>query len=117
MLTQSCPILLDSYGLESVRLLSPLDFSRHEYWSGLPFPLPEGLPNPEIEPTSPASSALADKFFITEPPGKPPSPTRRPVANEKGFLSSPSLDRMKRWGWGYYLVKSSSASMCLGIGE
>ena len=39
------------------------------------------------------------------------------MANEKGFLSSPSLDRMKRWGWGYYLVKSSSASMCLGIGE
>lgn len=32
-----------------------------------------------------------------------------------GFLSSPPLDRME--GQGSYLVKSSSASMCLGMGE
>ena len=29
-----------------------LGFSRQEYWSGLPFPLPGDLPHPEIEPTS-----------------------------------------------------------------
>ena len=29
-------------------------FSRQEYWSGLPFPTPEYLPNPGIEPRSPA---------------------------------------------------------------
>ena len=29
-------------------------FSRQEYWSGLPFPSPEDLPNPGIEPESPA---------------------------------------------------------------
>ena len=29
------------------------EFSRQEYWSGLPFPSPEDLPNPGIEPTSP----------------------------------------------------------------
>ena len=29
-------------------------FSRQEYWSGLPFPFPGDLPNPGIEPTSPA---------------------------------------------------------------
>ena len=29
-------------------------FSRQEYWSGLPFPSPEDLPNPGIEPGSPA---------------------------------------------------------------
>ena len=29
-------------------------FSRHEYWSGLPFPSPGDLPNPGIEPGSPA---------------------------------------------------------------
>ena len=33
-------------------------FSRHEYWSGLPFPPPECLPNPGIEPMSPAPPAL-----------------------------------------------------------
>ena len=42
-------------------------FSRREYWSGLPFPAPGDLPGPEITPASPA---LAGKFFTTEPPGK-----------------------------------------------
>ena len=42
-------------------------FSRQEYWSGLPFPPPGGLPDPGIEPTSPVSPALAGGFFITEP--------------------------------------------------
>ena len=41
---------------------------RQEYWSGVPFPPPGDLPNPRIEPVSPA---LADGFFITVPPGKP----------------------------------------------
>ena len=31
-----------------------LGFFRHEYWSGLPFPSPGDLPNPGIEPGSPA---------------------------------------------------------------
>ena len=37
---------------------------RQEYWSGLPFPSPGDLPNPGLEPTSPA---LAGGFFTTEP--------------------------------------------------
>ena len=37
-----------------------LGFSRQEHWSGLPFPLPGDLPNPEIKPASPA---LASGFF------------------------------------------------------
>ena len=52
---------------------SPLSSSVHgilwqEYWSGLPFPPPGGLPNSEIEP---ASLAWAGGFFTAEPPGKP----------------------------------------------
>jgi len=43
-------------------------FPRQEYWSGLPFPSPGDLSDPEIEPTSPV---LAGGFFTTEPPGKP----------------------------------------------
>ena len=31
-----------------------MGFSRQEYWSGLPFPSPGDLPNPGIEPGSPA---------------------------------------------------------------
>ena len=46
-----------------------MGFSRQEYWSGLP--TPGDLPDPGIEPTSPAASALAGGFFTTEPPGKP----------------------------------------------
>ena len=44
---------------------------REEYWSGLPFPSPGSLPNSGIDPTSPATPALAGRFFTTEPPGKP----------------------------------------------
>ena len=32
-------------------------FSRQEYWSGLPFPSPEGLPDPGVEARSPALQA------------------------------------------------------------
>ena len=45
-----------------------MEFSRQEYWSGLPFPSPAVLPDLGIKPTSPA---LAGRFFTTEPPGKP----------------------------------------------
>ena len=31
-----------------------MGFHRQEYWSGIPFPFPGDLPNPEIEPVSPA---------------------------------------------------------------
>ena len=45
-------------------------FSRQDYCSGLPFPTPKDLPNPEIEPAPLASLSLAVRFFTTVPPGK-----------------------------------------------
>ncbi|ELR46456.1 hypothetical protein M91_05097, partial [Bos mutus] len=42
-----------------------MEFSRQEYWSGLPFPPPGDLPNPGIEPMSLVSPALASGFFTT----------------------------------------------------
>ena len=36
----------------------PLGFSRQGYWSGSPYPPPVDLPDPGIEPRSPAASAL-----------------------------------------------------------
>ena len=45
-----------------------MGFFRQEFWSGLPFPSPGDLPEPGIEPVSPA---LAGGFFTTEPPEKP----------------------------------------------
>ena len=44
-----------------------MGFSRQEYWSGLPFPSPGDLPNPGLEPGSPALLAGSVPF---EPPGK-----------------------------------------------
>ena len=44
-----------------------LEFSRQEYWSGLPFPLPGDLPDPGIKPGSPTLWADA---LPSEPPGK-----------------------------------------------
>ena len=44
-----------------------MEFSRQEYWSGLPFPFPEDLPNPGIEP---GSLALQADALPSEPPGK-----------------------------------------------
>ena len=54
----------------SVALHAPLSmgFSRQEYWNGLPFPSPGGLPDPEMEPKSPA---FQEDSLPSEPPRKP----------------------------------------------
>ena len=64
--TQSCLTLCDPMDCS----LPGLGFSRQEYWSGLPFPSPGDLPDPGIEPGSPALGADA---LTSEPPGKPMS--------------------------------------------
>ena len=51
------------HGLEPARLLCPWGFLKQESWSGLPFPSPGDLPDPGIEPRSPAlqvGSLLSD---------------------------------------------------------
>ena len=45
-----------------------MEFSRQEYWHGLLFPYPGGLPNPGIEAQSPTLQA---DFLPSELPGKP----------------------------------------------
>ena len=42
-----------------------MGFSRQEYWSRLPCPPPEDLPEPGMKPTSRMSPALAGRFFTT----------------------------------------------------
>ena len=59
-----------------------MEFSRKEYWSGLPFPSPGDLPNAGIEPSCPGSPALAGGFF-TVPPEKPYILYKSPL--KKGF--------------------------------
>ena len=59
-LTQSCPTLCDP---RTIACQAPpsTGFSRQEYWSGLPFPSPGDLPDPRVEPGSPA---FAGRCFI-----------------------------------------------------
>ena len=55
----SCSVVSDSWqphGLVHQALLS-MEFPRQEHWRGLPFPTPGYLPNPGIEPASPALQA------------------------------------------------------------
>ena len=47
------------------------EIPKQEYWNGLSFPPPGVCPDPGTEFASPASPALAGRFFTTEPPGKP----------------------------------------------
>ena len=52
---------------ETVAHQAPLsmEFSRQEYWSGLPFPTPGDLPNPGIKAVCLMPPALAGGFFTT----------------------------------------------------
>ena len=69
--TQSCPALWDPRDCVARRAPLPMEFSRQEYWSRLPFPVQGDLPDLGIEPPSLVSPALAAEFFSTAPPGKP----------------------------------------------
>ena len=64
-----------------------MGFSRQEYWSGLPFPSPRGLPHPGIEPGSPA---LQTDALPSEPLGKPVKNLKllMNLINFKGYLNS-----------------------------
>ena len=63
---QPCPAPV-TLGTSALQAPLSVEFSRQEYWRGLPFPPLRDLPNPGMEPASPA---LEGGFFPTEPPGK-----------------------------------------------
>ena len=63
---QLCPTLCDPWTVAHQAPPS-MGFSRQEYWSGLPFPSPEVLPDPGIEPRSPT---LQGDALTSAPPGK-----------------------------------------------
>ena len=64
-------VMSDSVTLWTIACQASLsiEFSRQEYWSGLPFPFLGDLPNPGIEP---AFLALQADSFPSVPPEKPP---------------------------------------------
>ena len=56
LVAKSCPTLMIPWSVVCQAPLS-MGFSRQEYWSGLPFLTPGDLPDPGIEPGSPALQA------------------------------------------------------------
>ena len=68
-----------------------MGLSRQEYYNGLPFPPPGNLPDPRIEPTSPA---LAGKIFTTEPPGN-----RLPVYYKRIYFRNSQVKEEHRLGY------------------
>ena len=64
LLVQLCPTLCCPMDLNHQPPM-PMEFSRQEYRSGLPFPTLGDLPNPGIKPASLPSPALAGGFFAT----------------------------------------------------
>ena len=61
-----CSVVSDSLQLPIADKSPPsTEFSRQEYWNGLPFPFPVDLPDLRVELMSPASLALAGGFVIT----------------------------------------------------
>ena len=67
LVNKSCLTLVIPWTVAYQAPLS-MGFSRQASWSGLPFPSPEDLPDPGMEPGSPALQA---DVLLSEPPGKP----------------------------------------------
>ena len=58
LVTQSRLTLCDPMDCTARQAPLSREFFRQEYWSALPFPSPEDLPDPGMEPRSPVSPAL-----------------------------------------------------------
>ena len=54
--------ITDLMGMSLSKLRDPsMEFSRQEYWSGLPFPSPGDLPNPRIKRVFPALAGILSR--------------------------------------------------------
>ena len=90
-----------------------MEFPRQEYWRGLPFPSLGDLPDPGIEPSSPASPVLVGGFLTNEPPGKPQEIAK---IGRKGHLFdtkvSTLISKLCR-PIGYCFYPSATYSICI----
>ena len=89
----SCVILFETPWTVAYQVPPSMEFSRQEYWSGLPFPSPGDLPDPGIKPRSPTLQADA---LPTEPPGKP-------IIGKGGQQTQTSF-----WSQGTYVIEGEA---------
>ena len=95
--TQSCLTLCYTMDF-SLPTFSSMEFPRQEYWSGLPFPPSEDLPEPGIKPRSPA---LASGFFFFKPLSLLGSPDKYELINKASSLEVFStVTKAAMWGTG-----------------
>ena len=81
LVAQLCSVLCDPMTCQAPL---PMGFSRQEYWSGLPFSPPGDLPNPGVEPRSPAWWAGS---FLSEHQGSPGDiPVGKGTSTPIGFV-------------------------------
>ena len=92
LVAQSCPTLCNS--MDCSPPLS-MGFSRQEYWSGLPFPSPGDLPDPGIEPRSPALAGMFLTVWAT-----------KEVPLRDNCVNSKAMGRLLRW-WRSKMWRSS----------
>ena len=104
-IAQSCPTLCNPVDCNLPGSPS-MGFSRQEYWSGSPFPSPGDLPDPGIEPGSPALQADA---LTSEPLGKPLFGlcSKRGTFKEWNFLLFMSKPNLKQI-WSYKKKKKNN---------
>ena len=93
MCVRSCLTLCHPMNCSSPASLS-MEFSRQEYWSGLPFSPPGDVPDPQIIPESPVSPAQERGFFTTEPRGLSCCPSKK---TPEHMCPATSRYRVTRW--------------------
>ena len=111
-----------SFTVASHALLS-MEFSRQEYWNGLPFPSPGDIPDPGIKPRPPALQA---NFLPSVPPGRQPFINWNGAHNKKlgresfsdkncGNPSIPlQVQRNSKILWGFYAIHHVLTSIYMG---
>ena len=87
----SCVQLFVTSWTVACQALLSMGFSRQEYWSGLSYPPAGDLPNPAIEPRSPALQADS---LPSQPPGEP----KNTGVGSLSLLQGNFLTQESNWG-------------------
>ena len=106
LLNQLCLTLFETPWTVARQVTLSMEFSRQEYWSGLPFAPPGYLPDPGMEPRSPTLQADS---LLSQPPGNPkwiwnlPNPGIEPMSLMSSVLAERFFTITATWEAPYAL--------------
>ena len=110
---QLCPTLCDPMDYSLPDSFYPWNFSRQEYWSGLPCRPPGDLPNPRIKSRSPS---LQTDSLLSEPPGKPKNTGVGSLSLLQGiFLTQESNQGLLQCRWIFYQLSYQGSQASLNL--